>query len=211
MPKIAAITAGLLVLCWGGFGLVGLVTGSPTSSARTPSGDVASYSESMPQDAAIPPATTTGPAAPTTAAPMTQPREPVVDKRIVTETRSVAFETETVRDNTLAKGTKTVRTAGVPGVRTLTYEVTLTDGVQTAKKLVRSVVTRDPVTEVIAIGTKPAPRCDPNYRGACVPIASDVDCAGSGDGPEYVQGPVRVIGNDLYSLDPDGDGVGCDT
>lgn len=52
--------------------------------------------------------------------------------------------------------------------------------------------------------------CDPNYSGACVPIASDVDCAGgSGNGPAYVSGPVHVIGNDIYDLDRDGDGVGC--
>jgi len=53
--------------------------------------------------------------------------------------------------------------------------------------------------------------CDPNYADACVPIASDVDCAGgSGNGPEYVQGPVRVVGTDIYGLDRDGDGIGCD-
>lgn len=53
--------------------------------------------------------------------------------------------------------------------------------------------------------------CDPNYEGACVPIASDVDCAGgSGNGPEYVQGPVTVVGKDIYDLDRDGDGIGCD-
>ncbi len=53
--------------------------------------------------------------------------------------------------------------------------------------------------------------CDPNYEGACVPIASDVDCAGgSGNGPEYVRGPVYVVGSDIYDLDRDGDGVGCD-
>jgi hypothetical protein len=53
--------------------------------------------------------------------------------------------------------------------------------------------------------------CDPNYGGACVPIASDVDCAGgSGNGPAYVQGPVTVTGVDIYDLDRDGDGVGCD-
>src|SRR5262245_53308893 len=53
--------------------------------------------------------------------------------------------------------------------------------------------------------------CDPNYRGACVPIASDVDCAGgSGNGPAYVRGPVTVIGSDIYDLDRDGDGVGCE-
>lgn len=60
--------------------------------------------------------------------------------------------------------------------------------------------------------TNTGPRCDPNYEGACVPIASDVDCAGGGgDGPAYVRGPVRVVGQDIYDLDRDGDGVGCDT
>ncbi len=54
-------------------------------------------------------------------------------------------------------------------------------------------------------------RCDSNYSGACVPIASDVDCAGgSGNGPKYVAGPVYVVGSDIYDLDRDGDGVGCD-
>ena len=42
--------------------------------------------------------------------------------------------------------------------------------------------------------------CDPN-SGACVPIASDVDCEGSGgNGPAYVQGPVTVIGNTSTNL-----------
>ena len=53
--------------------------------------------------------------------------------------------------------------------------------------------------------------CDPNYAGACVPIASDVDCAGgSGNGPAYVRGPVTVIGSDIYGLDSNRDGVGCE-
>lgn len=53
--------------------------------------------------------------------------------------------------------------------------------------------------------------CDPNYAGACVPIASDVDCAGgSGNGPAYVGGPVTVVGSDIYGLDRDGDGLGCE-
>ena len=51
----------------------------------------------------------------------------------------------------------------------------------------------------------------PNYSGACVPTASDVDCAGgSGNGPAYVQGSVQVIGTDIYGLDRDGDGIDCD-
>ena len=53
--------------------------------------------------------------------------------------------------------------------------------------------------------------CDPNYEGACVPIASDVDCAGgSGNGPAYVEGPVYVVGVDIYGLDRNHDGVGCE-
>ena len=54
--------------------------------------------------------------------------------------------------------------------------------------------------------------CDSNYSGACVPIASDVDCAsGSGNGPAYVSGPVTVVGKDIYKLDNDGNGVGCES
>lgn len=53
--------------------------------------------------------------------------------------------------------------------------------------------------------------CDKNYTGACVPIASDVDCSGgSGNGPAYVTGPVQVVGIDIYGLDRDGDGIGCE-
>jgi hypothetical protein len=53
--------------------------------------------------------------------------------------------------------------------------------------------------------------CDSNYSGACVPIASDVDCeGGGGNGPEYVSGPVNVTGDDIYELDRDGNGVACE-
>ena len=53
--------------------------------------------------------------------------------------------------------------------------------------------------------------CDPNYGSVCVPIASDVDCAGGkGNGPEYVRGPVVVVGADIYGVDRDGDGVACE-
>jgi endonuclease YncB( thermonuclease family) len=56
---------------------------------------------------------------------------------------------------------------------------------------------------------QPERGCDPNYTG-CVPIDSDVDCAGgSGNGPSYT-GRVEVIGVDIYDLDRDGDGVACE-
>lgn len=65
--------------------------------------------------------------------------------------------------------------------------------------------------QVILATPAAAQDCDPNYSGKCVPIASDVDCAGgNGNGPAYVDGPVYVIGSDIYGLDRDGDGVACD-
>lgn len=66
----------------------------------------------------------------------------------------------------------------------------------------------------LAVASSPASakQCDRNYSGACLkPNVSDYDCAGgSGNGPYYVQGPIRVVGNDHYRLDADGDGIACD-
>ncbi len=63
------------------------------------------------------------------------------------------------------------------------------------------------------IDPEQARRCDSNYSG-CVPDVDDlpdgdVDCAGEGDGPWYVDEEVVVLGVDRYELDPDGDGVAC--
>jgi hypothetical protein len=41
--------------------------------------------------------------------------------------------------------------------------------------------------------------------------AGDVDCAGgTGNGPNYVTGPVRITGADTNGLDRDKDGIGCE-
>jgi hypothetical protein len=165
------------------------------------------------------PASTPTSPAPTTA-PTKPPRvtpavKPVTVRRLVVVTRAVAFKRVTKQDAALEVGTREITKRGRAGVQRLTYEVTLTGGVQVGKRLVRQVVTRKPVTEVTSVGTKAVvveeeSGCDSNYSG-CVPIASDVDCAGgSGNGPEYVAGPVDVLGSDVYGLDADDDGVGCE-
>jgi hypothetical protein len=59
----------------------------------------------------------------------------------------------------------------------------------------------------------PPPPDGQNCQGydPCLPPGGDVDCAGgSGDGPRYVNGPVRVTGSDPYGLDGDGDGIACE-
>lgn len=151
-----------------------------------------------------------------------------ITHKTVVETQTIPFTSTTYNDATLAKGTTKVTTAGVDGTKTLTYDITYTNGKQTAKTLKKTEITKNPVNQVTTVGTYVAPTqpkaqpqpqtakqtptsCDPNYTGACVPIASDVDCAGgSGNGPAYVQGPVHVVGADIYGLDRDGDGIGCE-
>lgn len=139
---------------------------------------------------------------------------PAVSVTSVQETEVVPFAATNVDDPGRDVGTSAVTTVGQNGVRTKTYSVTTTDGVETGRELVSDVVTTPPVDQVTSVGSRqPAPQadgCDPNYSG-CVPIASDVDCAGgSGNGPAYVRGPIRVIGTDIYGLDRDHDGTACE-
>jgi PASTA domain len=60
--------------------------------------------------------------------------------------------------------------------------------------------------------TAPARNCHPSYEGDCLKVGiGDYDCAGgSGNGPNYVPGTVRVVGPDEFDLDRDGDGWGCE-
>lgn len=187
-----------------------------------------------------PAATTTQGNSPSATSAQASTPTPAVTTTTVTETESIPFNEVTRQDSAMDEGTKEVVVEGVVGVKTLTYEVVLTDGAETSRSLVNEEITKKPVDEVTAIGTKPEPEpepepeptpesepeseaapesepepepdCDPNYSGACVPIDSDVDCAGgSGNGPSYVDGPVTVTGSDIYDLDSDGDGEGCES
>lgn len=55
-------------------------------------------------------------------------------------------------------------------------------------------------------GTRPiafASACHPSYEPQCLPVGRDVDCG-------ELSGSVRVVGQDVYRLDRDGDGIGCE-
>jgi len=144
-------------------------------------------------------------------------QQPIDTKEVKTETKTevIPYTSSTQNDAGLAAGTTSTAVAGVNGERTITYSVTYTNGKETARAESSNVITTQPVNEVKKVGTKkPQPavssNCDSNYSG-CVPIASDVDCAGgSGNGPAYVSGPINVIGSDIYKLDSDHDGIACE-
>jgi resuscitation-promoting factor RpfB len=200
-PVIKIVLAVSCLLVLSACGSEGAPTATATRAATVPAAATATPSG----------ASGTATATPSAASSTSAQASPVVEKRIITDRRAIPFKTMSVNDSTLSKGTTRVRNTGSRGVEILTYKATFLNGIQTHKELIRKVIVRAPVTRVIAVGIKETQQCDPNYSGACVPIASDVDCAGgSGNGPAYVQGPVQVVGTDIYGLDRDGDGIGCE-
>jgi resuscitation-promoting factor RpfB len=83
----------------------------------------------------------------------------------VTETSAMPNERVETPDPNAFEGEKTVTQAGVPGEQATTYRVTVVDGVQTAKDAMNTAVTRAPVTEQVAVGTKPRPTLTPSADG----------------------------------------------
>lgn len=75
-----------------------------------------------------------------------------------TQTRTVEIPYETIREETssLYSGTRRTKTRGQAGEQQITELVTYVDGVRTSSKEVSRVTIREPVNEVIQIGTKKA-------------------------------------------------------
>ncbi len=199
-----ALASGLVVLMVGGG--VSAATSPPTPSQQANSfADTEQSTEEAPASEESP---TSSPTKPTT----------VVVVTTVEVEETIPYASVTVDDPNLAAGSTVTSTTGVPGVLVVSYRVTTTDGVETGRQRVSEQVAVAAIDQVTSRGTYVAPPpaapassgCDPNYSG-CVPIASDVDCAGgSGNGPAYLSGTVTVVGTDIYDLDRDGDGTACE-
>jgi len=138
-------------------------------------------------------------------------KKPPVMRVTVRKAQKIPFHTRIIRTASLDRGVVTLQQRGRPGTRILVFAVKKQGGKVLDRTLVRTIVKRKAAPRIKLRGTHvDRPQCDSNY-GGCVPIASDVDCGGgSGNGPAYVYGSVRVTGYDVYALDADGDGYGCD-
>lgn len=106
-----------------------------------------------------------------------QSKTPVITHKTDVQTSSIPFESTTQYDSTKASGTSAVTTIGVNGLQTKTYDVTLTDGVETSRSMVSDVTTTAPVTQVTTAGTYVAPTC---ANGSYVNSAGNTVC-----NPEY--------------------------
>ncbi len=76
-------------------------------------------------------------------------------KQTVTAQEDVAFKVEQIQDADQAVGYKQVKTSGVAGKRTVTYEVQVKDGQEVSRQEIASITVTEPVTQVEVIGTKP--------------------------------------------------------
>lgn len=89
--------------------------------------------------------------------PKQTPHKPVVTTKIETSTEPISFDSQTVDDASLPSGTDTVTQVGVNGVKTTTYSVTYSDGVETSRTQVSEETTTQPVSQITHHGTYVAP------------------------------------------------------
>lgn len=125
------------------------------------------------------------------------------------EAQPVPYSTTQQPDASMNKGDTKVVTKGVAGEQVVTYTVTTTNGVVTAKTQVSAQVTVPPVTEVVNVGTKAAPAAPaPSTSGssggsAAIPSSGGLNWPAlaqceSGGNPKAVS-PAGYMG--LYQFD----------
>jgi uncharacterized protein YabE (DUF348 family) len=106
-------------------------------------------------------------------------------------TEAIAHETVEQDDPDLGFGTREVVTEGADGTADVTYAATYTNGEITSEEVLSSMVTQEPVTEVVAVGTKQSPASDLNW-------AALAQCESSGN-PTAVN-PAGYYGLYQFSL-----------
>lgn len=88
-------------------------------------------------------------------APLTKTETPAkTETSIVERTEVIPFIRVEVKDDSLKKGETKVKTAGVNGEKTVKVRQTLVDGKVTQEEVVEETTTKEPVDEVVLVGTK---------------------------------------------------------
>ncbi|MBT2480519.1 resuscitation-promoting factor [Streptomyces sp. ISL-94] len=80
----------------------------------------------------------------------------ITGTREVREER-IPYETEKTKDDTLFAGTEVVERAGRPGARRVTYSLRTVNGVRQKPRRIAEETVREPVTQLVKVGTKPLP------------------------------------------------------
>lgn len=140
-----------------------VVVGGSSRQARLPALTVAEALSLMnielrPQDRAYPDLS----AAVTSGMQITVVRR---ETRTWIEHTPIPFPVEAVSDPTVLKGQRVVRTAGRPGARDRTVRVEYADGRPVSVQALAESVVRQPVTQIVALGTKPLIATQGPYAG----------------------------------------------
>ena len=77
-----------------------------------------------------------------------------VEESFRTETTTLAFERQILRNESLPEGQERLVQAGVNGEQELTYRAVVEDGVQVSEAAVKSVVLKEPVPEIVMVGVR---------------------------------------------------------
>lgn len=80
----------------------------------------------------------------------------ITGTREVREER-IPFETEKVKDGDLFAGIEVVERAGRPGARRVTYSLRTVNGVRQRPRAIADEVVREPVAQLVRVGTRPLP------------------------------------------------------
>lgn len=75
-------------------------------------------------------------------------------KQTKTVEEDIAYNTKTTYDYSLAYNTKQVTTKGQNGKKTVTYEINMRNGKEISRKVLSSIVTKEPVDEQVKVGMK---------------------------------------------------------
>ena len=87
-------------------------------------------------------------------------------KQTLTIDQTINYDVEQVFDADREVGYRQVQTPGVAGVRSVTYEVEIKDGVEVARQEIAQIVIKSPSKELITVGVKPGPNSLTKAKGA---------------------------------------------
>lgn len=97
-------------------------------------------------------------------------------KQTVTEEQEIAFEVEEIQDPDHEVGYREVKTPGMKGKKSVTYEVVMKNGKEVSRKEIQSVVMKKPKKEVVIVGTKMSNSFSGSFAEALARLRS---CEGS--------------------------------
>ena len=91
-----------------------------------------------------------------------------------TRTESIPYETEVIKNDELDYGIENVKQEGSEGIREITYEITKVNGVETERKVISDIVTKEPVKKIVEVGTKPVITTDTEVEDKVIPYETEI-------------------------------------